>query len=249
MIFYLLLLPILALTWGCQRTEEGQAELFYEYGPPPTIWLNKAGRNLMAEQASLLDADIYDEIISNANQALEVDPNPTDSIFYEGLVSNNPRRLDMRQHFRDITNLVYLINAYVLTNKQAYAEQTMAIAVAWAKKYKPTGNDVNENKLRDFFYAFDIHRDTFSDEDRILVEDWLKLMASKQIAHWDIEIGSSNRHAKRMKIILMAGITFDNQEYIDFAVQEIEKILDDSLYPDGTSRDLERRDAIHYHNS
>ena len=232
-----------------QSVDKAKDVLFYEYGPPETIWLNSSERQSMFEKAKMLDKAIRESLIEKANQALADDPNPTDTIFYEGLVSNHPRRLEMQEHFEDLTNLSLLINAFLLTGNNAYRDQTMRILLAWAETYIPTGNDVNENKLRDFFYAYEIHREYFTEKEKTLVEHWLNTIAQRQIEEWDIEFGSSNRHAKRMKLILMAGLTFDNQEYINFAIAEIEKILDASLYADGTSRDLERRDAIHYHNS
>jgi hypothetical protein len=237
------------LVAGIVTAQPKDTEHFYEYGPPTTIWLSQAERHLLAERAQFLDKDIREDIINAAEQSLQLKPNPADSIFYEGLVSNHPKRLSMRPHFQDITNLVNLVNAYILTNNKAFARQSINIMTAWAAKYKPTGNDVNENKLRVFYYAFDIHQSSFTSEEKDLVASWLIEIAEQQIKHWDIEFGSSNRHAKRMKLILMAGLVFDNQEYVDFAMNEIRRILNTSLYGDGSSRDLERRDALHYHNS
>jgi len=234
---------------GCDKQQNEDAQLFYEWGPPPIIWMTNKERSLLLDRKLQLDKDIRLQMIESADAALNFSPNPTDSIFYEGLVSNHPRRVEMKPHFQDIDNLVYLIDGYILTERSDYRKKSIEIMTAWAGTYKPTGNDVNENKLAIFYYAFDIYREFFRQKEKELITSWLIEIAEQQIKHWDIEVGSSNRHAKRMKLILMAGLVFDKKEYVDLAFTEIKRILDSSLYEDGSSRDLERRDALHYHNS
>ncbi|MEM1121610.1 MAG: sulfatase-like hydrolase/transferase [Bacteroidota bacterium] len=222
-------------------------EEFMEFNTPPTIWLTETERTRLRQDTNPKDAFIKARLIDAANQALWVTPNPIDSIFYQGLVSNNPKRVKSVVHLVDMQRLYDLLWSYILTEKQIYAEKAKAILLAWVQTYQPDGNDVNENKLTDCFYAYEVLQPLLSTSEKQAVADWLSAIAYAQKSRWNLSSGSANRHVKRIRLILQGGIALQDSTLSNFALAKIDTLLANSLRSDGRTQDLERRDALHYH--
>ncbi len=220
---------------------------FVEFNPPHLIWLNDKERKALSNNQSSEAKFFKKEILENAKRHLKENPNPIDSIFYEGFMSNNPKRIESSAHLKDLKSIYYLNWAYIFTQNHIYAQKTKAFLLSWAKTYQPTGNDVNENKLAICFYAYETVKSVLSDDENEVIEKWLDKIAKKQIENWNPNSGSSNRHVKRAKLILLGGIALENSKFKDFALQKIDTLLNYAILPDGKTQDLIRRDAMHYH--
>ena len=194
-----------------------------------------------------MDKTLKDSIIAKADSVLHFSPNPLDSIFYEGYVSNHPRRLKSVMSLRDMSYMFRLVDAYLVTDGKKYAVHAINYLTAWSSTYRPTGNDVNENKLDICFYVFDIMRVLLTSEEQRPIEDWLHLIATKQQSRWSMANGSSNRHVKRLKLILMAAVVLGDASLESFVRSQLTPMITSAFYEDGSSRDLQRRDALHYH--
>ncbi len=236
-----------ALTKASGINTSSSQEEFAEYNNPRLIWLTHEERQCLQKMDTLKYIKVFREVQAMADEVLDAQPSPTDSIYYEGLVSNDPRRLATVKHLADMRQLYDLTWGYLLTAEEKYAFQAIRYLKAWVTTYRPTGNDVNENKLDICFYTFDLLRDYIGRSDRLVIEGWLREIAKLQMARWSLTQGSSNRHVKRLKLILTAGIVLNEQKYVDFASGQFDALIDGAFYEDGTSRDLERRDALHYH--
>ena len=60
---------------------------------------------------------------------------------------------------------------------------------------------------------------------------------------------NNNWQAKRLKIIGFIGCIVGDKPLQEFTLNGIKKYISTSYYPDGTSNDLKKRDAMHYHLS
>lgn len=220
---------------------------FAEFNTPPTIWLTETERTRLREKTHPQHTAIKARLIDAANQALWVPPNPVDSIFYQGLVSNHPKRVKSVVHLADMKRLYHLLWSYIITEEKRYADQAKAILLAWVQTYQPDGNDVNENKLTDCFYAYEVLQPFLSTAEKQTVADWLSAIAYAQKSRWNLSSGSANRHVKRIRLILQGGIVLQDSVLSNFALSKIDTLLANSLRADGRTQDLERRDALHYH--
>lgn len=230
--------------------QKGQpAVAFLEFDLPPVIWLAPAERQALRAEDSPEKKAVETELRRIADEALGRPPTSSDSIFYEGLVSNHPKRLQAATYLEDMRLLHGFIWTYLFTGEKKYADQAKSYLLAWASTYRPTGNDVNENKLNPAFLTYAVLKDKLSRRDRKRTAKWLGEIAEKQKQGWRLGEVAGNRHSKRLKLILILGLALENEELQAFALEKSREVLRKSLFGDGRSHDLERRDAMHYHVS
>lgn len=222
---------------------------YLEFDLPPVIWLTAAERQKLSADSSPAKKVVEANFRRMADAALQRPANPSDSIFYEGLVSNHPKRLAAAAYLEDMRFLHAFIWTYLFTGEKKYARRAQSYLLAWAATYRPTGNDVNENKLNPCFLTFEVLKDQLSKKQRARAEQWLRDIASKQKEGWRLGEVAGNRHSKRLKLILVLGLALEDRELQVFALDKAREVLQKSLFPDGRSHDLERRDAMHYHVS
>lgn len=185
-----------------------QQNEFVEFDLPPMLWLSESEKELIRNSKTLADETPVEEIRDIAEAAIKLKPNPADTIFYEGLLSNNPKRIETVEHLQDMRSLYFFSWAYLLTGEDKYGAAAKEYLLSWSKVYKPSGNDVNENKLDICFLAFDLLKEKFNENESFLIKNWFREIAQKQKKNWNPDKGSSNRHAKRLKLIFYCFIYF-----------------------------------------
>ena len=199
-----LLAGAVGLLLSCHSPDErkpGDKPAFLEYNNPPLVWLNDEERSHISPVVDPHHQQVLKDLVEEASEALLLPPNPIDTLFYEGLVSNHPKRLQTGLHLQDMERLHTLTWAFLFTRDTRYREKAIEIVSAWAKVYRPTGNDVNENKLDICFYAYDIFKDGLPPNRKEKIAAWLEKIVEKQKGQWDPSSGSSNRHIKRIKLM------------------------------------------------
>ena len=179
--------------------------------------------------------------------ASKLTPRPLEVVHYEGLLENNPDRIDTRKSFHDIDAVVNLIYFSYLRDSDEAAGKAVEIALAWAGTYQPTGNPINENKFVALFWTYHLFNDAFDESEKVLMEEWMRKIASLQMARE--RTPNNNWQAKRMKIIGIIGCILDDDSLQQFAIEGFKEFIGTAYYADGTSRDLKQRDALHYHVS
>ncbi|NND07882.1 MAG: hypothetical protein HKN87_16005 [Saprospiraceae bacterium] len=221
-------------------------ESFVEFDLPPFVW--PTYQQEFSEKKWQMDT-VFDQVRQYAIEGLERSPQPLDSIHYEGYLSNAPQRHQSVKQLRDMQYLYALAWSYEFTHQQKFAQQGIEYLSAWTSAYKPTGNDVNENKLDAIFLGYTIFYPLLERDLRQQIEDWMKTLAEMHISLWDPDEGSSNRHAKSVKLILLAGRCLDNKRLLNFATIAYQELLQKCLLPTGATTDLERRKSMHYNVS
>lgn len=191
--------------------------------------------------------NLYDSIVASAQSSINAAPAPLEVIYYEGLLDTDARRIATLKSLADIDNVVNLIYSYYGDSQPILADKAAKFVLAWAEKYLPTGNTINENKLVPLFWAYYLFRKRFSADECVLVEKWMMSIARAQLNR--LKTPMNNWEAKRMKIIATVGCILDNDELRTFAVQGFKNYIHHAYYPDGTSNDLKQRDALSYHVS
>ncbi len=225
---------------------QGQAlssSRYIEFDPPPMVWPDETSVGGLADW---LKDSSFIAVKRLAEKGLLLAPDPIDSIHYEGHLSNDLLRHQSVDHLQDMKVLRALAWSFVITGSDDFAQQGIRYLEAWTSAYRPTGNDVNENKLDAIFLAYQVFYPLLHRDLRTQVSIWMKSIAERHIALWNPNVGSSNRQAKRVKLVLMAGKCLENKRLINFAVIAYQELLTTCLLPGGQTTDLERRKSMHY---
>lgn len=231
------------------HTVAGQAGTQYvEFSPPFTVWLTASEREKLSGTPGIQDTYAYQAMKDIADEAMIIAPAPLDTIFYEGLVSNHPRRIETVRHLQDIIRLRALTWCYIIGREESYGRRAAEYLAAWSEVYIPSGNDVNDNKLEFCFYAAEVLQPLLNDREKDKIFSWLAAIADGQKNRWR-DGGAGNRLANRVKMVLMYALLSDEVVYKSWADEKLAFLLDEAFFADGTTRDFHQRDAMHYHVS
>lgn len=190
---------------------------------------------------------MYDSVYYTAEQALKRNPQPVEVIKYEGLLENNPARIKTTESLKDADAVVSLIYAGYGKKDSRFGLKVKDFVLAWAEIYKPNGNPINENKLNAFFWGYFLFRKQFTKKEREKTENWLLEIAEKEMNNKNVP--NNNWEAKRLKITGTIGCILNNEKLKNHSYEGFKKYINTAYFADGTSNDLETRDALHYHIS
>ena len=192
-------------------------------------------------------AMLYDSVANLAHQHLSDAPRPLERLYYEGLLNNNPDRIDTRKSLEDMDKVIDFIYASYGRSQDTLTQKIRQFVLAWASTYQPTGNPINENKFVALFWGYYLFQSHFSEDERALVNRWMIDMAEQEMNREHTP--NNNWQSKRYKIIGIVGCITGNDSLTAFAQAGLQEYINTAYFPDGTSADLKQRDALHYHIS
>ncbi|MBU1821417.1 MAG: alginate lyase family protein [Bacteroidetes bacterium] len=190
---------------------------------------------------------LWQSVEQEAKHYLTDEPSPLRVIHYEGLLDTNPDRIRTTQSLKDLDKVAVWLSAWYGSQDKAYADKIKTYLLAWADTYVPTGNPINENKLEPLIYGYVTLKKSFSQAEQQRIEAWLTRIAEAELAY--PRIPENNWKAKHIKLVGTIGLILDKPSYVEYARESFKKYIENSLYADGTSRDLHQRDALSYHVS
>ena len=196
-------------------------------------------------------AQLYHSIKIDADKSLTENTSPLDTIYYEGLIEADPRRIRSRESLKDAVKSENLAWTYLVEQQEDYLRKAVEIILEWSGVYKPIGNPISEKELIPMIRAYALLRDRFSKEEQAQVDDWLKNLANSEIEKEDRSrsIYINNWQAKRLWIVGYVGFILKHNEYIEYVKKGYKIYADSAFYEDGRSFDFVHRDALHYHAS
>lgn len=204
-------------------------------------------RELVARDAEA--AALFAELDAAVSQLRDREPQPLRVIHYEGLVNTDPRRIATVARLREMSDVALLVHHWQAAEDPRVAATLRRFIVAWAATYEPDGNDVNENKLHPLFVAYDGLRDTFSAAERERIDAWIGRLAAFHLEAVRTSRHLTNRYTKHIRLVAIFARILERDEWRELAVAGLKRFVTESLRPDGTSLDLERRDTLTYHAS
>ena len=190
---------------------------------------------------------LYDSIITLAYQHLSESPRPLKQLHYEGILNNNPDRVDTRKSLEDMDKVINLIYTSYGQDQASLGEKVKEFVLAWANTYQPTGNTINENKFVALFWGYHFFQSRFSEAEQAIVRSWMTHIAERQMNR--ARTHNNNWQAKRHKIIGIVGCVIHNDSLMSFAQKGFEEYINTAYFPDSTNTDLRQRDALSYHIS
>ncbi len=192
---------------------------------------------------------LAEEAAREAVPLLSAQPRPLAELNYEGLVNTDPRRVTTVQHLRDMAHVARVLRYWQTSNDARAAAMLRRFILAWTHTYRLTGNDVNENKLFPLLVAYYSLRDCMKPDERVHVDAWVDQLGHLHAHAVAAATRFTNRYSKHLRLLAIAGIILDREEWRAQARDGVLLFVTQSLRPDGTSEDLERRDTLTYHAS
>jgi len=186
---------------------------------------------------------------SEAEARLTLQPRPLEVIHYEGLVNTDPRRIASVASLREMDDVSILFHYWQATGDGATAAVLKRFIGAWSATYRPTGNDVNENKLYPLFMAYLALQPDFESDERKKIDEWIKAMANLHGEAFKKSRHFTNRYTKRVRLLTLFGKILNRPDWQAQATDGLKRFVQESLRADGSSLDLELRDSLTYHNS
>jgi len=174
---------------------------------------------------------------------------PVSRICTAGRLDGDRLKAESRVSLRDMEKLNALGYSYAVTSKNAFSAAARRIIIHWAKVNQPAGIPIDDTKLEPLFVAYDLTRSTFSAEERIAVEDWLRKIAGLELQSTltNSVTARNNWNSHRLKVVGLIGFLLDDADFIAGAVEGFKAQVETNIYSDGSSFDFHQRDALHYH--
>ena len=218
-----------------------------EFDLPTPLMLSPAAVDRLAERVrdDPAAAEAFAAIRAEADAAVGVEPDPIAEIIYEGRVSNDPDRVRTARHLEDMRRLRALSWAHALTGEPQYLDAARRFLSAWVGTVRISGNDVNDNKLVPIALALHLLGEDLPEGERKAARAWAWELEARHLSR--LRELRGNRGAKRLKVAVLAGLAAGDPAIAGKAAHEVRAYVATSLRPDGTSFDLEQRDAMHYH--
>ncbi|WP_207532303.1 alginate lyase family protein [Desertivirga arenae] len=195
--------------------------------------------------------DIVKEFESRAEKALTDAPDPIKLIQSQGLLMGNPAKMSSLKSLGDVNKIFALSLMYRLKGERKYLNKAVEFLKAWARENKPDGNPINETKLEDLVFGYDLIRKALSINDRKLIDAWLDAMATAEVNHpsgkGNKGTAVNNWNSHRIKMMTMINYVLKEGKYDKIVENELNRQLEVNLNPDGSTHDFYERDALNYH--
>jgi hypothetical protein len=194
-------------------------------------------------------ARLFQKLRKLADASLNSPAHPVVRIDTAGKLASDPAKVKSRVGLEDMRELYALGFAAAVTSNPAYGAAAKRKILSWARTNQPSGVPIDESKLEPLFVAYELTRPGYSDEDRRVVETWLRTLARREMegARASSVTARNNWNSHRLKIVGLIGFLLEDRSLIDYAVGGFKKQIEVNLRPDGSSLDFHERDALHYH--
>lgn len=217
------------------------------FASSPTLWPADA---LSIAHDDKIKLSAIAELQAYANRALAADINAIPTLASAGKTDLADRALQAsRLAMKDADNAAVLALMFRLTGEKRYFDKTKNILLAWAKTYHPSGNPIDETRLEGLLWAYDLTSEKFTNEDKVLIDTWLKqLREKKREWHFGPLTTNNNHRIHQLKMLLMLDKILKDDAAVNHDLSEIKKYLSINLHDNGESLDYQERHALHYHN-
>jgi hypothetical protein len=193
----------------------------------------------------------YDSLQQIADEALQEEPNPIDTIRTEGLLQGDPRKMATWAALGDMRKMYALALAYRVTGRRMYLNKATVYLFDWASTNIPRGDPIDDTNLDPAIEAYDMikHHLVYGENKRI--GNWLKRTAQAELDAPYNQPGrgtaTNNWHSHRLKIVGEIAYAIGDVELEKYCIDGLKAQIDRNLHADGSSDDFIARDALHYH--
>lgn len=196
-------------------------------------------------------AAFYKRTEKRATEALRDVPAPIALITSQGLLMGDPNKMASLQALHDVDKIFSLALVAGVGKDPRYLDKCISFLLAWATGNNPDGNPINETKLEDLVFGYDLIRSSVPVRDRKVIDGWLSTMRDKEAEHVSGKSGKStsvnNWNSHRVKMMIMINYTLKDGKYDKYVEEQLQKQIANNLNADGSTYDFHERDALNYH--
>lgn len=228
--------------------------------PPPTtqnetyyLTLSNVQKKKLQE---LIETDpqaqeAYGDIEAQAELVLKHKPNPVAMIQSSGILKGDEKKTKSLASVKDAEKVYALSFAYTIRGDQRYLKKAKEIVLVWAKKNTASKDPIDQRLLAPMFFGYDLIKDTFTPEEKKLIDTWMISGAHTLIDNINTSPGATskrnNHQSHLLSVVAMVGFSTNDQELIDYVEDGYKAHIKVNLNPDGSSFDFHQRDALYYH--
>ena len=192
---------------------------------------------------------IVEELAVKVRPHLGEEARPLRVVHYEGLVNTNPRRIETVEDLQQMGHAANLVRYWQATGNEQAAATLQDWIAAWFATYELTGNDVNENKFFPLLVAYYYLREDFDPAQQEEIDAFVREMGELHAEAVRESDHLTNRYTKHVRLAAICGMILEEDAWIELSHQGVQRFVEASLYGDGESHDLRRRDTLTYHSS
>lgn len=170
-----------------------------------------------------------------------------------GLIISDEHRaaFDSLTSLADIEALAF---AYTIKSDERYLFKAKAYLVQWAKTFIPVSQPIQQSHLDSLIIAYGLLREKLSLGERAPLDDFFRRVYQAGES-WKTQLDeqglrhrlSTNWNSHRIKTSVLIGYALNDPQIKMRSIKEYKKHIAGNLRPDGSSYDLEQRDALTYH--
>ncbi|HEY4147289.1 MAG TPA: alginate lyase family protein [Chitinophagaceae bacterium] len=194
---------------------------------------------------------LYSAFQRSAAQALNVPPNPIDTISTEGRLKGDPKKTATSNALWDMYKIYSLALVYRVEGDKNYLQKAVAYLTAWATVNRSKGDPIDDTNLDDAIAGYDLIKVDMDAAGNQLIVKWLSQVAEAEIGSFTRRPNSgtatNNWNSHRLKVVGEIAWTINSPGYQSFVSTELKRQVARNLYPDGSGIDFKTRDALHYH--
>jgi len=197
--------------------------------------------------SSEVPVSIREELQAAVADIKDDEPDPLVEIHYEGMLDNNPARIETVRHLEDMDKLALFYWHHAFFGDTHSLKKMMDYSLGWAAMFQPTGNPINENKLLPVVYAYAYLKPHMESRQQNMMKDWLRKMARTEIENDRVPL--NNWETKRINLVGTIGLLLEDDKLVSWAEEKAAYYVEHALFADGSSADIRQRDALSYHVS
>ncbi|MBC8052656.1 MAG: alginate lyase family protein [Sphingobacteriaceae bacterium] len=188
--------------------------------------------------------ELFNKLKRQADSAMLETPNPLDTVFSEGRLATDPKKIRTIISLADIQKTYSLTIVYKLSRQKKYRDKAIEYLGAWARRNKPQGNPINDTKFDLMLESYDLLKKEIRTDEKQIIEAWFRKMAELELKR---KLDANNWTSHKIKVAGLIGYLLSDTSLIKQSKRLLESHLAKNLLPDGSSLDFKLRDALHYH--
>ena len=173
----------------------------------PRLWPAKV-------QLSTLSAPLCDDLMRAAQRLTTQPPTPVVELKSAGVVDvKDPQLVESRAALADANRAAILALAYRVSGEKSDLSAGRDTLMAWANIYLPVGHPIDESKLDQMIWAYDLLRCDLPSAERAVIERWIGALLDKKDT-WRFGPSSvrNNHHTHQLKLQILGAAALGDRE-------------------------------------
>jgi hypothetical protein len=123
----------------------------------------------------------YKKLEAIADESLNVNPSPIDTIASEGKLQGDPKKTATGFALKDMAKMYASAVVFKLANDKEYSKNAVQYLLAWAKLNKSKGDPIDDTNLDPAIEAYDMLKSNISKANNEVIVAWFKQVAAAEI--------------------------------------------------------------------